>query len=137
MIARFLPGLAMLSLVLATSVVLAACGGGSEPEHRPFDLTIKDRKLDLDPAVVKVKQDDTVTLSIRSDESGRFHLHGYDIEKDVGPDETTVMEFTANATGDFRITFHPGTAGEEREEEEQHEEEGEELPIGSLEVHPR
>ena len=136
---------ALLGLVfLITAVTLYACGGGSEPEDRDFDLAIADRALNLDPpivpsvmpAVMKVKQGDSVTLRIGSDEHGSLHLHGYDIEREVGPDKTATMVFTADATGNFTITFHPGDGDEHAEEGEEHDED-EEITIGSLEVHPR
>ena len=133
---------------LAVVGVLGACGGGSEPEAREFGLRIEGRKLNLDPAVIKVNQGDTVTLNIDADEHGTFHLHGYDIEIDLSLDETAKMEFVASATGKFNITFHPGEeeqgkTGEQKHEEDKkdsgdtHDEEAEEIPIASLEVRPR
>ena len=117
-----------LLLVLAATA-LSACGGGVEPQDREFDLRIDDKKLNLDPAVIEVNQGDAVPLNIGADEHGTFHLHGYDIEVDVGPDEITVMKLTSDAAGNFRITFHPG--GDE------HEDEGEEVEIATLRVQPR
>ena len=106
-------------LLLAAVIGLTACGGGSEPQDRVFDLKIENRELDMDPAVIKTEKGDAVTLNIDTDESGTFHLHGYDIEKELSDDETTVMVFTADFDGSFAFTFHPG-AGEEDEDE--HEE---------------
>ena len=126
--------LALLALVSVFTVALSACGDGPEPRFRDFDLEIRDQKLTLDPAVIKVNQGDTVTLRIGTDEHGRFHLHGYDIEVDLDPNETARMEFTANATGKFKITFH---AGDEGEHNESSREEEEEKVIASLEVRPR
>ena len=54
-----------------------------------------------------MNQGDTVTLLIDSNEHGSFHLHGYDIEKDIGPDATAELAFAADVTGRFNITFHP------------------------------
>ena len=131
----------LVALVLLTSVMaLAACGGGG-PEDREFDLEIKDRKLILEPAVIMVNRGDNVTLRVDADEHATFHLHGYDIEIAVGPDDTTTMEFTADATGKFKIVFHPGggqeqVESEERTNDEHDEDEGEEITIGSLEVQP-
>ena len=133
---RRLARLALVTLAaVMLPVVVAACGDGSEPEDREFDLRIESGVLDLEGRM-KVKQGDEVTLNVDADEDGSFHLHGYDIEIDVGPGGTSVMQLTANATGDFPITFHPGAVTGE-EEEEDHDEEGEEITVGSLEVGPR
>ena len=100
-------------LLIASATVFAACGGGSEPEDVQFDLAIEDGEIELGPSVMKVKQGDDVTISIDSDKMGSFHLHGYDIETDIGPSNTTTMSFTANATGSFQITFHGASHGGE------------------------
>lgn len=146
--------LALITLAaVMLSVVVGACGDGSEPEDRRFDLRIEAGVLNLE-GPMKVKQGDEVTLNVDADEDGSFHLHGYDIEIDVGAGGTSVMQFTANATGDFPITFHPGVVASDEEEEghdehddeeeedddeeeEHHDEGGEEIIIGSLEVGPR
>ncbi len=120
----------LLLLLIFVTIAISACGSSSEPEDRQFDLEITEGTLNLESDAMEVKQGDTVTLSFGSDEHGSVHLHGYDIEKDVGPDETATMEFIADATGRFNITFHAGG-------EDEHEEEEEEVSLGSLEVRPR
>ena len=89
---------------LASLAAVAACGS-SDPEDLSFNLTISDRGLK--PDVVKVKQNDTVTIEFDTDEPGSVHLHGYDLERDVVQGETATMSFAANATGNFSLTFHP------------------------------
>jgi FtsP/CotA-like multicopper oxidase with cupredoxin domain len=89
----------------------------------------------MTPSVVQAKQGDTVTLKIQAHEPGELHLHGYDIEKELVAGQVTEMQFTADATGRFKLTFHahasghqtpPGGAPEEEEKE-----------VGFLEVLPR
>ena len=46
------------------------------------------------------------------------------------------MRFTADATGNFRITFHPGAEEDEQSGDEEHEEDEEEIDIASLQVQP-
>ena len=95
---------------LVIGLALAACGGG-DPESLEFGLTIQERQLTIDEGDLVVKQGDELALALQTDEAGAFHLHGYDLERELTVGETTTITFTANATGRFGITFHPG-AGE-------------------------
>ncbi len=97
-------------LILASALVLTACGGG-DPEDRQFGLAIHDRKMTLNDGELVVKQGDSVSFLLDTDESGVFHLHGYDIEKELTERETVTMEFVAGATGRFMITFHAEIEG--------------------------
>lgn len=118
----------------------SACGSSEGPQDRQFDLEIREGKLNMNPAVIKVNQGDTVTLRVKSDEHGDFHLHGYDIEIGVGPDEAAPMRFTASATGRFNITFHASDEsgeGGSHEGGSHHEGEEAEVLLATLEVLPR
>ena len=113
----------LLGLALVVPLLMAACGG-SEPEELEFHVKVEHEKLN--PESIKVKQHDMVTLKIESEEPGEFHLHGYDIERDVKPGEVVDLVFEADITGGFKITFH---------NLEEHE--GEDKEVGFLEVRPR
>ena len=93
----------LLPLVATTLIIAAACGGG-EPEDVEASVTIRDESMS--PDTIQVKHNDRVTLKIVSDIPGAFHLHGYDIEREVIPGEVADFEFTADATGRYRIAFH-------------------------------
>lgn len=135
-------------MAILAALLAAACGGG-EPEELQIPVRVKGETLT--PETVKVKQGDMVTLQIQVEESGEFHLHGYDIEKEIEAGEITDFFFVADATGRFRITFHHSGEGEgehgaegaqqegEGGEKEEGHEEGEEgeIDIGFLEVGPR
>lgn len=120
-----------------------ACGRDEESEHQEISLEVSEAKWSLESDTIRVAQGDTVTLNITSDELGTFHLHGYDIEIPVGPDETGGINFDATATGRFNITFHAGAeeGGDDdthhTEGDDKHTEEGEEVDLGAIEVHPR
>ncbi len=105
---RILTYLSIVALISLALLAVAAACGGSEPEELTFDLTISDRSLDTD--AVRVKHNDIVTLNFNTDERGSVHLHGYDIEDEASLGEAATIAFTADATGRFRITFHPGGA---------------------------
>jgi plastocyanin len=130
----------LLATTVAAGSILAAACGGSAPEavEIPVDVTGEA----MDPGTIRVKQGDMVTLKINAEESGEFHLHGYDIEQDIDEDGVADLYFAADATGRFRITFHH--TGEDEDEKEEKEgdhghddEEGKEVDIGFLEVGPR
>ena len=99
----FCAGLAVLITALA-----AACGG-ADPEEVEISVSLQDKQLT--PETVRVGQDDTVTLKIESDAPGSLHLHGYDLEREVGPGTVSDFVFVANATGRYRIAFHPAAPG--------------------------
>ena len=126
----------MMAVGLIAMVAAAACGGG-DPEE--LNLEIRIEKGVMSPETIKVKQGDMVTLKIQADEGGEFHLHTYDIEADIPATSETDFFFVANATGRFKITYHPQEEGEHDEEEGEHEDEDEdgEIEVGFLEVQPR
>ena len=97
----------LLLLFLAASFAIAACGNG-ETKAITFNLEIEDGSLKHVGPVLRAEQGDEVTISLTSDENLSFHLHGYDIEREVGPGAPVSFEFTANATGSFPFTIHIG-----------------------------
>ena len=72
-----------------------------EHDHHDSENMIK-----LVPKVLRVKQNDRVTLNIKTMQNGIMHIHGYDIENEVKKGEIGNLNFEANATGRFKITFH-------------------------------
>ena len=100
----------MLALAAALAVASMACDE-REPQEHLFNLELRGGELVQDTSKWEVKQDDRVTMVVRSDEPVSFHLHGYDFEKDIEPGEPAEFAFTANATGSFPITIHLGAPG--------------------------
>ncbi len=109
--------IAMLGAIVV-ALAMAACAGGEAPQERAFALQIQEKKLTNEVDPLQVMQGDTVIMNFDSDEDGSVHLHGYDIEKEVGPEGLTEFNFVADATGRFIFTFHTGGP--------RHEEEGDE-----------
>ena len=105
--------LATLIAALALTALIAACGGG-EPEELTFHLEIKDGALAQGNTTLEAKQDDKITIELTSDELVNYHLHGYDLEGDVGPDMPVTMGFDAYATGSFPFTIHIPSRGRKR-----------------------
>ncbi len=130
----------LLAVGLIAIIAGAACSGG-DPQELDIEVSI-DHGV-MNPETIEVIQGDMVTLKILANEGGEFHLHTYDIEMDIEAGSETDFFFVAEATGRFKITYHPQGESEHNEEEKEGEEEHDqqdeagEIEVGFLEVQPR
>ena len=130
----------LLAVGLIAIIAGAACSGG-DPQELDIEVSI-DHGL-MNPETIEVIHGDMVTLKILANEGGEFHLHTYDIEMDIEAGSETDFFFVAEATGRFKITYHPQEESEHNEEEKEGEEEHDqqdetrEIEVGFLEVQPR
>jgi hypothetical protein len=69
---------------------------------------------------IEVQKGDTIRFTVSSDQSDEVHVHGYDLERPVGPGAPARFSFTADADGIFEVELHGSGA-----------------QIASLEVQPR
>ena len=69
-------------------------------------VVIEDGKVTDDQGTIKMVQGDNVTLHFSSDEIHHLHIHGYDIEVEVGPRSHAMVDFNATATGRFPVEIH-------------------------------
>lgn len=102
--------------LLAFALVMGACSGTSpSPTPSPsisiqatkvIEITVKGRSVSPPPARVDVAQGQPVRLIVHSDAPDEVHVHGYDIEKPVGPGQDAVIEFAATQTGLFEVETH-------------------------------
>ena len=130
----------LLAVGLIAIIAGAACSGGDPQE---LDIEVSIGHGVMNPETIEVIQGDMVTLKILANEGGEFHLHTYDIEMDIEASSETDFFFVAEATGRFKITYHPQGESEHNEEEKEGEEEHDqqdeagEIEVGFLEVQPR
>jgi hypothetical protein len=115
-------GCPLLAPLVVTIALLAVTPVMAEPQV--VDLPIRGGVLPAEQRVIRVRQNDAVTLRWTSDRALTVHLHGYDIEQRIAPGTITTMTFTARATGRFSIEVH-GSEGQRA------------TTLGYLEVHPR
>ncbi|RMF91076.1 MAG: hypothetical protein D6736_05735 [Nitrospinota bacterium] len=115
--------------LLVLAAWLTGCPGTGS-EEQSFTINIRNRAVQGDMDVLRVKQGDRVTLWWMTDETVTIHLHGYDIEQVVKPGVSSVFTFQAYATGRYPITAHAfgnlPAAGDQQE-----------IPLLYLEVLPR
>ena len=102
---------ALALLVSLLSLLIAACGASNVPQE--VTVTAKFAGGQLTPDTVQASQGDNVTLSIESDRDGAFHIHGYDLEREVTAGAVADFQFVANATGRFLVNFHGAAAPED------------------------
>ena len=74
--------------------------------RRVIEARIENRKVVAPGEAIRVTEGDVLELRWTSDEAVELHLHGYDLEFHVRPDEPAVMVVEAHATGRFPITSH-------------------------------
>lgn len=96
--------------VVAFLFVLSIACGSSESDQfstsTEFDIVIDGGHLVGDVDTLRIKKNEDVILNFASDSEITVHLHGYDIEKTISAEHTSVMEFKAKATGRFVVTTH-------------------------------
>ena len=55
---------------------------------------------------IEVQRGDTVRIVVTEDAEDEIHLHGYDIEREVGPGSPARFRFKADAEGAFEMESH-------------------------------
>ncbi len=74
----------------------------AEAQQKNVDLAIKGGNS-MTPNQISVNEGDHVNLMITSDEPLEFHLHGYDLAKDLEAGQPAELSFDATMTGRFEI----------------------------------
>lgn len=112
-------------------LVVASAVAALAQESVTFDLALRDHALAGGAETLRVEQGDQVEVRWTSDRPATLHLHGYDLELEVGPAAPASMRFEAFATGRFPVTLH-------RAENHPHGGHGGGEPVMLyIEVHPR
>ena len=71
-----------------------------------IDVVIADGKVRPNAENVKVKEGQTVKVTITSDVDESIHVHGYDQTAEATPDKAGAVTFTADVKGVFEIETH-------------------------------
>ena len=95
--------------------VIIEAAGATSAAHSEHDhgslaiqvhVAIEGGRVADDQGVIKIVQGDHVTLHFSSDETHNLHIHGYDIEVEVGTGSHAMFDFKATATGRFPVEIH-------------------------------
>jgi hypothetical protein len=100
-------------LPLLIAIAITGCVDENRPEDcddaaKTIELAVSATTLEpTDPAACR---DQLVTLQVTSDVDAVIHIHGLDAlvpATTISAGEETVLEFTAEISGQFRIELHP------------------------------
>lgn len=81
----------------------SAAGDGADVQAT---IEVRDGQVRGGAKRVQADVGDTVALTVTSDVADTVHVHGYDLEQPVGPDESLRLEFTADIPGVFEVELH-------------------------------
>ena len=100
-----------LTLTAAGLLLVGGCTPSDTSSCSTPSVTLEATVTDeaMDPSALAVCRGQDVTLELHSQTDGVFHLHGYDEQvpaTSLTPGETTTLEFTADAAGQFVIELH-------------------------------
>ena len=57
-------------------------------------------------AELEFDEGDDIRFAVTSDSADEVHVHGYDVEGEVGPGETAAFDFPADLEGVFEVELH-------------------------------
>lgn len=95
-----------LALLVLIGLFLALRPGDTPGGPRERDVEASIEGGAMEPSEVVVGEGDEVTLRFASEEAVELHVHGYDLEEEVEPDEPATLSFEADQTGRFGIEDH-------------------------------
>lgn len=85
-------------------VILRPDPPAANPQERAFEARIGGGGME--PENISVREGDRVTLNLTAESPVEVHVHGYDVEEEVEPDEASTLSFEAEQTGRFPIEDH-------------------------------
>lgn len=81
------------------------------PKPRPAvpTIAVKNGKPVGGVRKIEVSEGEQIRFRVTDDADGEVHLHGYDVEKEVGPGSPASFNVKATITGRFEVELHPAT----------------------------
>lgn len=113
---RTLWAAASIVLLMPLYFVLRAFIGERTPEVAPiYSLVVAAPRPDEEMIILPARQNETVTLRIRSDRAGEVHVHGYDQNAILNVGAEVTLTFVAQSSGIYPIHLHERVHLEDRE----------------------
>jgi hypothetical protein len=87
-------------------LALSRLVGAEDGPRRVIEARIEKRKVVAPSAAIRVTEGEVIELHWTTDEPVELHVHGYDVELNVQPNNPATMIIEATVTGRFPITSH-------------------------------
>ena len=78
----------------------------AQASPRRFEIGVGENGRNSGPEVIRVSQGEDVELLIHAEIEDQLHLHGYDLQADLQPGQTTRLRFVAELSGRFDYEIH-------------------------------
>lgn len=93
----------------STATTPAATTTVAKPKPRIPTVNVKSGKPVGGVRKIEVSEGEQIRFRVTDDAESTVHLHGYDVEKDVGPGNPASFNVKATITGRFEVELHPAT----------------------------
>ncbi len=92
----------------STSAAASSAAPTTMPAFAGTEVVVEVKKGKVIPPTHRVKVDagTDVRLLVTSDKADEVHVHGYEIEQELGAGDQTTIEFTADQNGVFAVEMH-------------------------------
>jgi plastocyanin len=84
----------------------STAGGSPSPDVRTVTITVNGKQVSPPPAVVQVRQGQTLRLVVTSDHDDELHAHGFDEEARLKAGTPTTLRLTATQPGVYEVETH-------------------------------
>jgi hypothetical protein len=89
-----------------TATAPTATAPAASPQPAATPIRVRDGAPVGGVTTIEVEKGDRIRFTVSSDQSDEVHVHGYDLERPVGPDAPARFSFTADADGIFEVELH-------------------------------
>jgi len=90
---------------VATAAVFSARNAGADEDVR-ISLRVAGGKLVDGPKVIRLKRNAAVVLTVVADTADELHVHGYNLQLKLLPNQAATLSFRAKHTGRFTFELH-------------------------------
>lgn len=92
--------------VAPAAASVAAPAPAVAPTPMVYAWTVREGQRIDGPAVVSLREGDTVELRVLSDREDELHAHGYELHAHLEPGKPATMRFVAEHSGRYTIELH-------------------------------